>query len=339
MTHYFDATAPYAQGRLETADNHSLYWERCGAPGGLPLIFLHGGPGSGCAPKHRQWFDPERFDVVLLDQRGAGRSTPHCELAGNTTQALITDIERLREHLGIEAWIVVGPSWGSTLSLAYAQTHPGRVSGLVVEGIFLGSPDELAWMHGPGGVRSVFPDAWQDFIAPVPEALHDDQRAVMDWCFEQMKQEIAEGCPDLAPLSDPNASLSTLRRSTLYRWTEYEDRLSYLEHSPEAVRDALRAKGADFVAAHSLIEAHYFTNGCFLEPGQLLANAGRLDGIPMHILQSRYDMVCPARSAFRLAKACPHAGFHLVPVNGHGMTETTQPYLNAIMDDLANRLG
>lgn len=340
MTHYFPDIEPRFTGRLAVTDGHELAYDLCAKADGIPLLFLHGGPGSGAAPKYRRMFDPDVFNLILFDQRGCGRSTPHLDLEANTTAHLIADIEALRTHLGIDRWIVFGPSWGSTLALAYAQAHPDRVSGLVVEGIFLGRPTDIDWTQGPNGSRMAFPDAFEHFIAPVPDAARTSVRATMDWYFEAMLAEVADGLTQLeTALADPETSLDTLRRSALYRWTEYEDRLSYLDNPAEAVREGLQARGAKFVAAHSLIEAHYFRHDCFLEPDQLLRDAHRLAGIPMHILQSRYDMVCPASAAFELAAACPHAGFDLVPVNGHGMTETTQIVLNRIMADLVTKIS
>jgi proline iminopeptidase len=337
MTDLFPPLEPRQAGELDVTDGHRLYFEQCGDADGLPLLFLHGGPGSGAAPKYRRMFDPQRFNLILFDQRGCGRSGPHLSLEANTTAHLIEDIETLRTHLGIERWIVFGPSWGSTLALAYAQAFPERVSGLVVEGIFLGRPSDLAWMHGPDGVRNVFPDAWEDFAGPAPRAARTAQEEMLDWCFGQMQSEIAAGLPALRRIGEDAITPEEMRRSTLYRWCEYEDRLSYLSNPPRVALDSLKARGADFVAARSLIEVHYFRNNCFLEPGQLLDQARQLANIPMHILHSRYDMVCPASAAFELAKACPHAGFDLIPVNGHGMTDATQPTLNRIMADIAAR--
>ena len=338
MSAFFGPTEPDRTGELAVAGGHTLYFECCGNPDGLPLVFLHGGPGSGAAPKFRRMFDPARFRIVLFDQRGCGRSRPHLALDGNTTADLVEDIETLRRHLQITKWIVFGPSWGSTLALAYAQAFPERVAALVVEGIFLARASDLAWMHGPDGARNVFPDAWEDFAAPAPQSARRSPRAMMDWCFRQMQSEIAAGLTALRRLDEPDVTPEEMRRSTLYRWTEYEDRLSYLDNPPGAVLEGLRARGTGFVAAHSLIEAHYFRNGCFLEPGQLLDNAHQLANTPMHILQSRYDMVCPASAAFDLARACPHAGFDLIPVNGHAMGEVTQPVLNRIMARIAQTL-
>lgn len=336
---FFPPAEPFRAGRLSASDGHELYWEQVGDPQGIPLIILHGGPGSGCSAKYRQLFDPERYCITLMDQRGAGRSTPHLALEANTTQALIADIEALRNMLGIERWIAFGPSWGSTLALAYAQAHPCSVLGLVVEAVFLGTQEELAWWHDLRGAPLFYPDAWADFIAPVPDTARGSAASVLDWCFEAMREEEASGFEVLRQLADPATPLETLRQSTLYRWTEYEERLSYLEVTPQEAREAFAARGWEYVAAHSLIEAHYFKYKCFLEPDQLIGNASRLANIPMAILHSRFDMVCPPRSAFRLAKACPHADFQLVSVNGHGMTDASQVELNAIMRRLDGRLG
>lgn len=335
MTDFFPDIPPRQAGELDVSDGHRLYYEECGVPQGIPLVFLHGGPGSGASEKYRRMFDPERFNLILFDQRGCGRSTPHLALENNTTGKLIEDIEALREHLGFERWMVFGPSWGSTLALAYAQAFPERVSGLVVEGIFLARPSDLAWMHGPAGARHVFPDAWADFAGPAPKQARKSPEAMMAWCFDRMQAEIADGLTALNRLAEDGITPDDMRASTLYRWTEYEDRLSYLDNPAGKVLEGLKARGPDFVASRALIELHYFRQGCFLEPDQLLAHARQLSNIPMHILHSRYDMVCPASAAFDLAAACPHAGFDLVPVNGHAMTAATQPVLNRIMDRMA----
>ncbi|WP_339745394.1 prolyl aminopeptidase [uncultured Maricaulis sp.] len=331
MSSQFPPIEPHRTGQLAVSSGHSLYWEQCGAPAGLPLLVLHGGPGSGCSERFQRMFDPDRFHITLMDQRGCGRSTPHLSLDANTTADLVSDIEALRTHLGLERWIVFGPSWGSTLALAYAQAFPERVSALVVGAVFLATPDNLDWWHSEAGAPRFFPEAFADFIAPVPERFRSSPPAIMDWCFEDMQRERADGLTALSRLSDPKASLAELRQSTLYRWTEYEDRLSWLDQSADVTRTGLAERGPDFVAAHSLIEAHYFRNGCFLEPDQLIANAHRLADIPMQILHSRYDMVCPPRGAIRLAAACPHADLHMVAVNGHAMTDAVLGRLNAVM--------
>ncbi|WP_417483309.1 alpha/beta fold hydrolase, partial [Maricaulis sp.] len=323
--------APPRRGALPVPPGHDLYWQQCGRADGPRLMVLRGGPGSGCSPRYQRMFDPARFNITLMDQRGCGRSTPHLSLEANTTAELIGDIEALRTRLGIERWVVFGPSWGSTLALAYAQAFPERVSTLVVEAIFLATPDNLDWWHSEAGAPRFFPEAFADFIAPVPQQYRTTPRAIMDWCFEEMLREQADGLTALRRLEDPKASLAQLRQSTLYRWTEYEERLSWLDQSAETTRAGLAERGPDFVAAHSLIEAHYFRNACFLEPDQLIANASKLANVPMQILHSRYDMVCPPRGAIRLAAACPHAGLQMAPVNGHAMTDQVQEILNGVM--------
>lgn len=331
----FPDISPFETGFHPTGDGHSLYWERCGQKGGLPVVFLHGGPGSGCTPTHRRYFDPDVYDVVLFDQRGCGRSRPLFSLDGNTTQNQIADIEALRSHFGFERWIVAGPSWGSTLALAYAEACPAAVSGLLVEGIFLASDKELAWWHCTPGAPSLFPDAFEDFLGGKGAPDHMNVRDFFASIRNAMQEEIDTGMPDLQRLSDPSVTLTELRRSPLYRWTEYEDRLSWLEASPEHVRHSLAGRGPEFVAAHSLVEAHYFANGCFLQPDELICNADRLAGIPMEIIQSRYDMVCPPDAAFRLKHACPHARLTLIQHNGHAMTDAVFPTLIASFARLA----
>ena len=338
MSAFHPACAPHQSGHLDVGDGHSVYWESCGNPEGIPLLVLHGGPGSGISDKFRKLFDPQRFRIILLDQRGAGRSTPHLSLQANTTAHLVADLEALRQHLAIRRWMVFGPSWGSTLALAYAQTHPLVVTGLIVGAIFTARAVELDWWHSPDGAPTIFPDAFATFIAPVPKAERSSHETIIRWYLAEMQDEIARGLPDLTELADISTPLDTLRRSAVYRWTEYEDRLSYLDNPPEAVRAGLAARGAGFVAAHSLIEAHYFSQGCFLEEGELLAKADRLADIPMGILHARYDMVCPARTAFDLAAACPHADFRLVAVGGHGMTDASQAELNVLVDDVVSRI-
>jgi proline iminopeptidase len=338
MTHFFPNIDPRRAGDLAVSDHHVLYWEQCGSVDGTPLLFLHGGPGSGSSAKYRRLFDPREFNITLFDQRGAGRSTPHLSLIGNTTGDLIDDIEALRHKLGIDKWIVFGPSWGSTLAIAYAEAFPEHVLALVVEAVFLGTKTELDWWHSPSGAPRFFPEAWSDFITPVPEKHRKSARSVLDWCFEDMLREQSEKFIDLNHLTDPKITLPELRKSTLYRWTEFEERLSYLEKTDEDARTGLAERGPAFVAAHSLIEAHYFKNDCFFKPDQLIAHARQLANIPMRIIHSRYDMVCPPQSAHRLADACPHAELHMVTLSGHGMTDPVQMVLNSVMDELITKL-
>lgn len=335
---FFPPIDPYETGRLAVSGGHEIYYERSGRKGGVPALMLHGGPGSGCTADHRRLFDPEIFDTLLLDQRGAGRSTPLAGLAHNTAQDLVADIEALRTHLGIDRFVVFGPSWGSTLALLYAETHPDSVRGVVVEGIFTGTPSELDWWLSPHGVARIFPDVRADLLTHVPQRVHDAPSAdLMAWYMDAMAEEWADGAPVLERLNDSSATIDDLRASPLYRWTEYEERLSYLEKSPQATRDSMAARGRGYVATHSLIEAHYFTHDCFLEPGQILRDAGRLKDVPMHIVQSRYDMVCPAGTALALARACPHADFTMIPVNGHAMTDAVRPTVIAAIREMAGK--
>ncbi|MAL08513.1 MAG: prolyl aminopeptidase [Maricaulis sp.] len=327
---------PYATGRLKVSGRHEIYYERSGKPGGIPALMLHGGPGSGCTPTHRRLFDPDVFDTLLIVQRGAGRSTPLAGLAHSTAQDLVADIEALRTELGIDRFVVFGPSWGSTLALLYAETHPESVRGVVVEGIFTGTPRELDWWLSPHGVARLFPDVREDLLAHVPERLHDAPAPeLMAWFMEAMQAEWAAGAPVLDRLADASASLDDLRHSALYRWTEYEERLSYLEKSAEEARLSMAERGRGYVATHSLIEAHYFTNDCFLKPDQIIRDAGQLSRVPLHIIQSRYDMVCPAGTALRLADACPHARLTIIPVNGHAMTDSMRPVVIDAISSMA----
>lgn len=335
---FFPPIDPYETGRVPVSGGHEMYYERSGKRGGVPALMLHGGPGSGCTADHRRLFDPEIFDTLLLDQRGSGRSTPLARLEHNTAQDLVADIEALRTHLGIDRFVVFGPSWGSTLALLYAETHPDSVRGVVVEGIFTGTPGELDWWLSPHGVARLFPDVRADLLTHVPERFHDAPSAdLMAWYMDAMAREWAEGAPVLDRLDDPTAKIGDLRASPLYRWTEYEERLSYLEKSPKEARDAMALRGRGYVATHSLIEAHYFTHDCFLEPDQILRDAGRLKDVPLHIVQSRYDMVCPAGTALALAKACPHAELSMIAVNGHAMTDAVRPTVIEAIKGMAEK--
>lgn len=332
----FPDIQPSDYGHLAVGGGHELYWERCGKTGGVPVVFLHGGPGSGCTPTHRRYFNPDIFDIILLDQRGCGRSRPALAIANNTTHHLISDLEALRELFGFNKWIIGGASWGSTLSLAYALAHPESIAGIFVEGVFLATDAELAWWHTRPGAPNLYPDAFDDFLQDqeIPDA--DGIAAFFAGNVEAMQAEIASGMPVLSRINDPETSIRQLRASLLYRWTEYEERTSWLEASPEDARKSMQARGRDFVASHSLIEAHYFANRCFLKPGQLLCHADRLADIPIEIIQSRYDMVCPVQAAWRLHNACPGSRLSMVNANGHAMTQAVYPALQAALMRLAN---
>ena len=288
---------PYDSGRLDVGDGHSIHYERVGTPGAKPAVFLHGGPGGGISAQHRRLFDPARYDVVLFDQRGCGRSTPHAGLEANTTWHLVSDIERLRQMVGVERWLVLGGSWGSTLALAYAETHPQRVSELVLRGVYTVSRAELDWYY-QFGVSEMYPDRWEAFVAPIPEAERSDMIAAY-------RQRLTG--------DDVAARIEAARA-----WSTWEG--STIKLLPDA--ELAAGFGEDhFALAFARIENHYFTHGAWLDDGQLLRDAHRLHGIPGTIVHGRYDMPCPLRYAWALHKAWPEAAFHLVEGAGHAYDE------------------
>ena len=288
---------PYRSGHLDVGDGHQVYWELCGNPEGKPAVFLHGGPGAGCSPDHRRQFDPERYNILLFDQRGCGRSTPDASLEANTTWHLVSDIERLREMIGVERWLVFGGSWGSTLGLAYAETHPERVSALVVRGIFTCRRSEILWFYQEGA-SWLFPDLWQGFLAPIPEEERGDLVAAY------RRRLTGE---------DPAAALEAAKA-----WSRWESETVTLLRDPSLIETFT---GDDFATAFARIENHYFVHDAWLEEGQLLRDASRLAGIPGAIVQGRYDVCTPARTAWQLHQAWPEAEFHIVPDAGHAFNE------------------
>jgi len=288
---------PFASGYLDTGDGHLVYWERCGTPGAKPAVFLHGGPGAGCGPDHRRLFDPARYDVLLFDQRGCGRSTPHASLDENTTWQLVSDMERLRAMAGHEAWLVFGGSWGSTLALAYAQTHAERTSALVLRGIFAATAFEIGWYYQEGA-SWLFPDKWERFLAPIPEAERGDLVAAY------RKRLTGE---------DRAVQLEAAKA-----WSRWEGGTITLLPDP-ALDEAFASD--DFAIAFARIENHYFTHLGWLEDGQLLRDAGRLKGIPGVIVQGRYDTATPPVTAWQLHRAWPEAEFHLIEGAGHAFNE------------------
>ena len=294
---FYPSIEPYDKGLLDVGDGHRVYWEVCGNPQGKPVVFLHGGPGGGSGPSHRRLFNPEKYRIVLFDQRGCGRSLPHANLEANTTWDLVADIERLREMLKIEKWQVFGGSWGSTLALAYAQTHPERVTELVLRGIFLLRKAELDWYYQEGA-SWMAPDRWDEFLAPIPEAERSD--------LVTAYRKRLTGADEAAKLEAARA---------WSRWEASTITLVADEKLIDSFNDAL------FALAFARIENHYFFNRGFMEEGQLLANAARLKGIPGVIVQGRYDLATPARSAWDLAKAWPDAQLHLVGSAGHAYSE------------------
>ena len=289
---------PFRSGRLKVSDLHELYYEECGSPSGKPVVMLHGGPGGGVTPVMRRYHDPRLYRIVLLDQRGCGRSIPHASLEENTTWDLVADIERLREHLDIESWQVFGGSWGSTLALAYAQTHPDRVRELILRGIFMLRRAELEWFY-QDGCSWLFPDAFADYVSPIPKAERADMIAAY---YKRLTS------------SDPAVQIEAARA-----WSAWEGRtLSLL---PDFDRE--RQFSQDYYAlAFARIECHYFINrGFFDADDQLLRNANRIKDIPGVIVHGRYDVVTPVKNAFDLASAWPRADLRVVPDSGHAMTE------------------
>ena len=282
---FYPPIEPYKSGMLDVGDGHFIHFERCGTRGGKPAVLLHGGPGGGLSPQHRQLFDPDRYDVMLFDQRGCGRSTPHAGLEMNTTWHLVADIERLREVVGVQKWLVFGGSWGSTLALAYAETHPGRVSELVLRGIYTVTRAELRWYY-QFGVSEMFPEKWERFQAPIPEAERGDMIAAY-------RKRLTSD--DLATQIDAARA-----------WSVWEGETITLLPDPQL---AASHDDGHFALAFARLENHYFVHHCWLEEGQLLRDAHRLRGIPGTIIQGRYDMPCPARYAYALHRAWPEAGF------------------------------
>ncbi|HSN72270.1 MAG TPA: prolyl aminopeptidase [Steroidobacteraceae bacterium] len=289
---------PYSSGHLKVGSGHEIYYEECGNPAGRPALFVHGGPGAGAGAKARQFFDPDLYRIVLFDQRGCGRSRPHASLVDNTTWHLIDDIERLREHLGIDRWLVFGGSWGSTLGLAYAERHPERVAALVLRGIFLLRRSELEWFY-QRGASAIYPDRFEQYVAPIPAAERSDLMAAF---YRRLT-------------SDQRDEALTAARA----WALWEASTSYLRTNEENVRNWGEA---DFALAVARIECHYFVNNGFFErENQLLEDIDRIRHIPAVIVQGRYDVVCPMQTAWELHKVWPEADFRVVPDAGHSAFE------------------
>lgn len=295
---------PYAHGMLAVGDGHEIYWEACGNPEGKPAVFLHGGPGGGCVADHRRYFDPAKYRIVLFDQRGCGRSTPHAsepaaDLSANTIWHLVADIERLREHLGIDRWQVFGGSWGSTLALAYAETHPERVTELVLRGIFTLRESEIDWFYQEGASQ-LFPDAWEAYLAPIPEA----ERGELVAAYRRRLQD-----PDPAVHGPAGVA-----------WTVWENSTIRLIPDQAAIEAARSDEAA--AVAFARIENHYFSHGGWMEDGQLIRDAAaKLAGIPGVIVQGRYDACTPPRTAWDLHRAWPQAEFRMIPDAGHAASE------------------
>lgn len=297
MRELYPPIDPYHEEFLPVSDIHTIHFEECGNPDGKPVLFVHGGPGGGIETIYRRYFHPEKYRVILVDQRGSGKSTPHAELQDNTTQHLIDDMERVRENTGVDRWQVFGGSWGSTLGLAYAQAHPDRVTGLILRGIFLCRDEEIRWFYQDGASR-VFPDFWEHYLEPIPSEERGD---LLQAYYRRLTGQ------------DPGE-----RQRVAQAWSVWEGSTSKLFFD-ESLAD--RFGQSEFSLAFARIECHYFINHAFLKPNQLLNDVDRIRHIPGVIVQGRYDMVCPMTSAWDLHRAWPEAEFHVIPDAGHSMTE------------------
>ncbi len=312
----FPPIEPFASGMLEVGDGHTVYWERCGNPSGRPLVYLHGGPGSGCSPNHRRWFDPEVYHAVLLDQRGAGRSRPlasdpDADLGSNTTAHLVSDIESLREHLAIDRWTVVGMSWGTTLGLAYAEAHPQRVSALLLGLVGTTSQREVDWITRDVG--RIFPQQWDRFTHGVPESMRE--------------LRLVDAYATL--LFDPDPEV---RDHAAREWCAWED--AHVSLSPRHQPSA-RYQDAEFRLRFARLVTHYWRNAAFLDDDQLVRNAGRLNGIPGILINGRYDVSGPLETAWRLTQSWHTCALQVVDDSGHGDGDA---FATAILNALA-RLG
>jgi proline iminopeptidase len=298
MKTLYEPIEPFDTGYLPVSDIHTLYYEQCGNPDGKPVVFLHGGPGGGIVPEYRRFFDPAAYRIVLFDQRGSGNSTPHANLEDNTTWHLVADIETLREHLKIESWQVFGGSWGSTLSLAYAQTHPERVRELVLRGIFLCRPKEIQWFYQEGA-SAIYPDVWEKYVQVIPEAERGD--------FLTAYHRRLTGTDEVVKLEAARA------------WSVWEGSTSKLFPDPNLID---HFDDPDFAIAFARIECHYFMNNAFFDTDNyLIENVDKIRHIPCIIVQGRYDVVCPMMSAWELHRAWPEAELQVIPDAGHSATE------------------
>ncbi|MEL6578321.1 MAG: prolyl aminopeptidase [Cyanobacteria bacterium J06621_12] len=298
MRDLYPPIEPYHQGMLKVSELHTIHYEESGNPQGKPVIFLHGGPGGGITPMYRQYFDPQQWRIVIFDQRGCGQSTPYAELRENTTWDLVKDIEQLRQKLQIDRWVVFGGSWGSTLALAYAQTHPESCKGLILRGIFMLRPAEIRWFYQEGA-NHIYPDAWQEYLKPIPVEERGD---LLTAYHKRLTSEDRE-----------------VRLEAARAWSVWEASTSKLIPSPVSQR---RFGQAEFAEAFARIECHYFVNGGFFDhEDQLLANVDRISHLPGVIVQGRYDVVCPMISAWELHQAWQSAEFIVIDDAGHSVSE------------------
>ncbi len=315
MRRLYPEISPNFHEMLDVGDGHQIYYEESGNNDGIPVIFVHGGPGAGCSPSHRKFFDPGIYRIILFDQRGCGRSRPHAGLTENTTQHLVSDMEKIREVLGIEKWLLFGGSWGSTLSLVYAQSHPQKVLGLILRGIFLCRPQEINWFY-QSGANKIFPDHWQEFILPIPEKERSDMLTAH---YLRLT-----GDDDIARMASAKA------------WSVWEGRCSTLLPKQSVIEFFSNPHTALSLAS---IETHYFKNNSFLAPDQILANVDKLEDIPGVIIQGRYDLVCPMESAWALNQLWSMSILEIIPDAGHAAFE--KGIINALIlatEDFAKRL-
>jgi proline iminopeptidase len=306
---------PYARHELAVQSPHVLYVDESGSPDGLPVVFIHGGPGAGCDAASRRYFDPNQYRIVTFDQRGCGRSTPHASLENNTTQALIADMEHIREQLGIDKWVLFGGSWGSTLALAYAQAHPERVHGLILRGIFLCRPQEFDWFYQEGASR-LFPDYWEDYLAPIPP---NERGNLMQAFYKRLT-----GPDQIAQMHAAKA------------WSTWEGRTATLRPNPQVVDRFTDSHRALSIAR---IECHYFVNNAFLEPDQLLRDMPKIAHLPGVIVHGRYDVICPLDNAWALHQVWPNSELQIIRDAGHSAAETgiTDALVRAA-DEMVRRL-
>ena len=295
----FPKTEAYSTGMLAVSQRHTIAWECSGNPDGIPVIVIHGGPGGGSQPSYRRYFDPQKWNIIQFDQRGCGQSTPYADLEENTTMDLVSDIEALREHFGIDTWHVFGGSWGSTLSLIYGQNHPKRVRSFILRGIFMCRKSELHWFY-QDGASHVFPDAFEPYYNHIPE---DEQGALIPAYYKRLTDEDVE-----------------VRRAAAKEWTRWEMATSRLFPDPSYLE---KAEDLDFAVAFARIECHYFINQIFVEEAYILNNSSIIEHIPAVIVQGRYDMVCPVKSAWELHKKLPSSELIIVPDAGHSMGEVS----------------
>ncbi len=307
----FPAIQPGDTWKFPVSDLHTLYIEECGVTDGVPVVFLHGGPGGACEPGHRRFFDPERYRIILFDQRGCGKSRPHASLEVNTTWELVDDLEKIREFLEIDRWVVFGGSWGSTLALAYAQKHPQRVLGLILRGIFLGREEDVRWFY-QGEAARIFPEAWQHFIEPIPP---DERDNIVAAYYKRL-----------------TSSNEIVRMGAAKAWSIWEGSSVTLLPDKNVVDYFSDPHIALSIAR---IECHYFCNNCFLRPNQLIEDCDKIREIPGYIVHGRYDMVCPVDQAVLLSQHWGHAKLRVIPDGGHAVSE---PGISSALVDSCNAM-